>query len=311
MIPYSELWKQPGRVDLNQSPLPAPLNIYVEPGNRCNYKCDCCPESLSDFAEQQGGWHKLSWADWESVAGKIEEFGVPMKSLHFYMLGEPLLNPFTTDFIADAKARNLAEKTILTTNGVLVKKYAENLVSCGLDYLRVSIYEQYRKDWEKIASGLYMLKKLRGTREKPFIYVKAFRPVPAIAMFPKVADEVVFENQHNWNGDEKLGPTFHGDKNACPLPFYTLVVHSDLKVSVCCVDWNKQLLVGDLKKQTLKDVWTGTALHNIRVMHLAKDGRKKLPGCKDCTLLYSLQDSIESLSPMEYNRRVWGTPLHG
>ena len=46
-------------------------------------------------------------------------------------------------------------------------------------------------------------------------------------------------------------------KKTCPFPFYTLAIHSNLKVSVCCVDWNKKTVVGDPKINTLKEIWTG------------------------------------------------------
>ena len=37
--------------------------------------------------------------------------------------------------------------------------------------------------------------------------------------------------------------TFSVKKEVCPYPFYTLVVHADLNVSLCCVDWNKKTVV--------------------------------------------------------------------
>ena len=47
-----------------------------------------------------------------------------LKSLHFYMLGEPLLNRNAPHMIEDATNRGLAEKTILTTNGASNKESA-------------------------------------------------------------------------------------------------------------------------------------------------------------------------------------------
>lgn len=300
-IPYTALCKQP-RIDLNTSPLAAPLNLYVETCNQCNYRCSCCPESRADFFEKQNGKHVLGWADWESVAAKIEEFGPKpvLKSLHFYMLGEPLLNRATTEFIFDATRRCLAEKTILTTNGVLVGKYASAISASGLTYLRVSLYDEYRKDWEKIAQGLLVLS---TTIPHPFIYVKSFTDDPDVEMFRDIADEVEVVRTHNWNGTGgTLGGEWTGAKKVCPMPFYTLVVHSNLEVSACCVDWDRKVKVGDLRTQTLKDVWNGETMHRLRIDHL--EGRKdRWEGCKDCTVLHQLQDTI-TLTADEYMERV-------
>ena len=68
--------------------------------------------------------------------------------------------------------------------------------------------------------------------------------------FSKIADEVYIEPVMNWNNAEaadllqeyskisdypkKLNS--ESVKFACPSPFYTLVIHSDLKVSPCWVD---------------------------------------------------------------------------
>ncbi len=304
-IAYTDLCKQP-RVDLNTSPLAAPLNVYVEPTNLCNFTCRCCPESLPNFHRIQGGKHMLSWADWESVADKIAAVG-KLGSLHFYMLGEPLLNKHTCDMIADATERRLAEKTILTTNGTHVGRYATALAASGLSYLRVSLYDEYVHTWAAIASGLQSLRACRI--DKPFVYVKAFKDELAVkALFESVADEIEIVPTMNWNGTAgERGDNWSGPPKACPMPFYTLVVHSDLRVSVCCVDWDKKLVVGDLKKQSIAEVWNSDEMHRIRLKHLSgKAG--DLAGCKNCTIPHMLQDVVD-ISPMEYTRRVYGTAL--
>lgn len=310
-IPYTALAAQP-RTDLRQSPLPLPLNLYCEMTNACQYRCTCCPESLPNFFEAQGGKHRLRAEDWESVASKIEALTAArpvLHSLHFYMLGEPLVNPNTCAFIADATERRLSRKTLLTTNGLLVERYALPLATSGLTYLRVSLYEQYSNDWPAIATGLRALRSLR-VDQTPFIYVKAFDNEDAVkTLFAGVADEIEIVGTMNWNGTAtaRLGDDRPGRK-VCPMPFYTLVIHSDLRVSVCCVDWDKRLIVGDLRQQTLAEVWNSDEMHDIRLKHLA--GRQdELDGCRNCTIPQMLQDSVEGLSSMEYSRRVYGSAL--
>ena len=57
--PYSRL-RQARRIDLvEMSPLPAPMAIYLEPTNICNFRCVYCPESFDDFKERTGGLHRL------------------------------------------------------------------------------------------------------------------------------------------------------------------------------------------------------------------------------------------------------------
>lgn len=314
MIPYTKLRTLP-RVDLvAASPIPIPLNVFVEPTNVCNYKCSMCPESFEHFFDAQGGKHRLRWEDWESIAAKMEALSDQrplFKTLNWYMLGEPLLNKLTTEFIADAHRRKLAEKMILTTNGTLIGKYAQKIVMSGLQYIRVSLYEEYKDDWGVIFDGLRLLRWNRGREESktPYIYVKAFPSTPEVEQdirwrFECVADELVTEQTMNWNGmtnGKRLGGEHEGPKECCPMPFYSLVIHSDLQCSVCCVDWNKVLRVGDLKKQSLKDVWNSEAMHSIRLLHLE---RKKhlLPGCKDCDHMHLKQDNLDALTVDQYKK---------
>ena len=133
--------------------------------------------------------------------------------------------------------------------------------------------------------------------------------------FGPIVDEAVIEPVMNWNDPSEgnlaqvdsdtllRGPNFQNRKTVCPQPFYTLVVHSDLRVSVCCVDWAKEAVVGDLKTETLAEVWRGAALRDFQLAHL--EGRKsELAACKNCTFLHTMPDNLDDLSPEEYRARA-------
>ena len=94
-----------------------------------------------------------------------------------------------------------------------------------------------------------------------------------------------------------------GFKKVCPAPFYTLVIHSDLKVSVCCVDWDKQAVVGDLSNQTLQEIWNGQKLYAFQLLHL-NGNKNELSGCKNCTYLHTCPDYIDELTSNKFNDRL-------
>jgi radical SAM protein with 4Fe4S-binding SPASM domain len=133
--------------------------------------------------------------------------------------------------------------------------------------------------------------------------------------FSSLADEVSLEPAMNWNDPVEgnlsqmsnaaleATPYFSHRKAVCPFPFYTLVIHSDLRVSVCCVDWNKKTVVGDLRKNSLAEIWNGSALHHIQRMHLERR-RDELVGCKSCTFLHTAPDNLDGLSAQEYDQRL-------
>jgi MoaA/NifB/PqqE/SkfB family radical SAM enzyme len=314
------------------SPLPAPMSVYLEPTNICNFKCVYCPESFPDFEERSGGLHRLDMTGFDSVARQILEMG-RLKVLNFYMMGEPLVNRALPEMIQRAVELGVSERTALTTNATLLdSRVASRLVASGLDYLRVSIYggteeastrrTGSRIKLSRIVDNVRAFRDLRNNegRNSPFIYVKMIdsgsldENAAFLETFSPLADEARIEPVMNWNDPEEGNLAqrdrsellshdyFRHKKNACTFPFYTLVIHSDLRVSVCCVDWAKEAVVGDLKRESLRSIWFGQALKEFRLTHLRGE-RQTLAACRNCTYLYTTPDNIDGLVPDLYEAR--------
>jgi len=329
---YSQLRAQP-RVSLRDAvPLRAPFSLYVEPTNVCNFKCVYCPESFADFEERSGGLHRLDLASFERVADQILELG-GLKTLNLYMMGEPFVNKSLPDFVRVAKERRVAERVIVTSNGSLLTEDASRRVlEAGLDYLRISIYggdaESYARKTQskaplaRVHANVARFRALRDEMEaKSFLYVKMIDSGDAqenqrfLDLFGPVADETVIESVMNWNDPEEgnlaqmdrgellKSQLFQRKKEVCPFPFYSLVVHADLRVSVCCVDWSKDTVVGDLKQETLGDIWRGQRLRDFQLAHLERRAHE-LKGCNGCTFLHTAPDNMDDLSAAEFLGRV-------
>ena len=69
----------------------------------------------------------------------------------------------------------------------------------------------------------------------------------------------------------------------CRRPFNTLVIAFDGAVPLCCVDFTRQAVVGNVKDSTIQDVWNGERMMAIRRAFLGTNSRAELPKmCKDC-----------------------------
>jgi MoaA/NifB/PqqE/SkfB family radical SAM enzyme len=308
------------------------MAIYLEPTNICNFRCLYCPESFSDFKERTGGLSRLDAAGFAAVSDQILALG-RLKVLHFYMMGEPFVNKALPDFIAAAKERQIADRISVTTNATLLDaKTIDRILDSRLDYLRVSIYGATQESFAqrtaspfklaRIVSNIAALRSRRDERglDGPFLYVKMIdtgvteENALFLDTFRPIADEVAIEPVMNWNDPEEgnlaqvsrdvmlANPYFRHVKRTCAFPFYTLVIHSDLRVSVCCVDWAKQAVVGDLKTETLADIWRGERLHDFRLTHLRGE-RRALAACAQCTYLYTAPDNLDTLTPETYLAR--------
>lgn len=303
MIFYSDLRKSK-RIPLAAAvPLDKPLTVYVEPTNRCNLSCSFCPQSLADYKERAGYWENMDIALYRKVISEIQ--AMEIKSLKLYFFGEPLLHPQIGEILALGTAA--CDRVELTTNGMpMTAKRANEIVEAEVDYVRVSIYDEIPHPENVVRN----VRKLWETRQacgagKPFIFVKVFDQAQADAIRPDyegICDEIGPEGLHSIGSDMFQIKRLTGPHIACPYPFYNLVVKSNGDVVPCCVAWEKSLVVGNAKEQTLSEIWRGERLAEIHRLHLS--GRSgELAACAKCDTLFNSPDSVDSLAVEEYERR--------
>jgi len=309
------------------------MAIYVEPTNICNFKCVFCPESFDDYREKAGGLFQMTLDNFKIIAQQIKEFNT-VKTLNFYMMGEPFSNKELLDFISHAKQEKIAERLIVTSNGTLIKpERYEAICASGLDYLRISIYGGNETAHRANTQSPFKLERirenvagLRAYRDKmgkagPSIYVKMIESKSNaenqdfLNYFNGVGDELNLEPVMNWNDPDEgnlslietdsllMSKHFSHKKEVCPFPFYTLVIHSDLNVSVCCVDWNKKTVIGNLREKTLSELWRSDALKDFQLKHLQRE-RHKLSSCKNCTYIHTAPDNLDELDVGTYIDRL-------
>lgn len=76
-------------------------------------------------------------------------------------------------------------------------------------------------------------------------------------------------------------------RSVCSLPFTSLAVSFDGSVSACCNDWGLSLIVGDVGRSRLVDIWNGAELRQLRLAHL-QGRRSAVPVCADCQYMLGL-----------------------
>jgi radical SAM protein with 4Fe4S-binding SPASM domain len=325
MMKYGEMRFAP-RTDLSKAvPLPLPFTLFVEPTNVCNFRCEMCPESLPDYQERAGYYKRMPMRLFEKIVSDLKGWG-KVKALKFYFEGEPLLNPDLPDMIRMSRDAGIAGRIELTTNASLITAaMARRLVESGLDYARISVYALEDSAHSKVTGSKYTASQVRENvrvfREvrdamqsrTPVLYAQWLAESPEAdksftEMFAGIVDEVGVEPRHNWNGsDGRLVTIGQGDskrypKQACPELFYTLAIKANGDVSACCIDWSGQLVVGNVEKSSLQEIWEGDALRNLQRLHLAKK-RDQIPGCRDCTLIYNFPDDLDNLAVEEFDSR--------
>jgi GTP 3',8-cyclase len=131
-------------VPLNALPAPRdslsrPLrDLRISVMDRCNFRCPYCMprETFHEKYRFLGSHERLSFDEIVRVARLFVQLGVRKLRLTG---GEPLLRANLADLIGDLTAIAGVEDVALTTNGVLLGRYASELKAAGLKRVTVSL----------------------------------------------------------------------------------------------------------------------------------------------------------------------------
>jgi len=228
-----------------------------------------------------------------------------VKVIRPFNYGESLLHPKIGEMLK--MATSACDRVELTTNALPMNEHRQQeIIDAGVDYVRVSLYPSLPY-WGLIQANVKCLKIARDNqhKKKPFICVKVFTPdeMPwAKSKYEGIADDFWCEGFHSIGSDCLPLIPYKSNKIACPFPFYMLIVKTNGDVVPCPVAWEKSLTMGNVHRNTLKEIWNGPAWEKLRMDHLAGE-RKKYAACKDCDTLHCCNDSVEGLTQIEYARR--------
>jgi pyruvate-formate lyase-activating enzyme len=308
-----------------------PPMIIFDVTNTCNLSCIHCPQPILQNSPGFRSKH-LPYEIFEKLIGEVEEVGSRVL-LRFTGDGEPTVHPRLFDMLERAKELPLAAVN-LTTNGVLLThKRIDRLLDRGIDLIDVSIdaltapvYDQVRRggSYPRLMSNLFYLLDRRaeiGARTKVMVSfvsqkendseTEAFR-----AYWTPLVDYVMIRQLHSAVGAISLEKTDEAaarsgapkiERFPCAHLWKRLTVDFAGEIKFCAHEWmgNRDVVLGNARDSTLREVWAGPALASIRARHVSGDHR---PGfiCTTCT------DWASSKWDFGYERLVdhvvFGTP---
>lgn len=315
-------------------PLSKPLALFIEPTNYCNFRCKPCAHGQERNRNDLKPFVHMEYSLFERLIAELKAWEGPKLSLlRLTALGEPFMHPEIIRMVRLAVESGVAEKVDLFTNGsLLTDPICHELVACGLDAIRVSVYSvlehRHREvtqsdcDFMRIRQNVAALRRIRDEKGvgKPIIFVKMFDTYGKenetfMDLYGDIADEIGFEKVHDatqYNGSDLIGAyysdpqdvqrtkeAYHkslNDHKACSRPFMAMVVCAGGDVVMCTHDAPRATCIGNVKEDTLRDLWNSEALYEFRKMHLT--GQKHLNRlCKNCDWfrLFPPEDNVDGL----------------
>lgn len=290
--------------------IPESNELRLEVTTKCNYNCIICPrEKLTRKKET------MSFELFRYIFDKINSETSQYDTLTFPGLGEPLLDETLDDKITYAKKHGYTV-LILTNGSLLTPERFKRLEDIGLDSVRVSIYgdspESYNAIhgtkntdlFQKVKKNLTEISRIKNKTSLLITYnvVDGYNDSELeswIEYWKDKVDLLEVWRPHNWV-DGRVYRVIQEEKlKTCGRPWNTpLQIQVDGTVNMCCFDFDGKLLLGDLKTQTLKEIFESSMFKKILKHHTTgRFGGSRLI-CENCD-----QRNLNKSEVMIYNSR--------
>jgi Iron-sulfur cluster-binding domain/Radical SAM superfamily len=280
--------------------------VRIENTNRCGYRCFFCPRE--EMTREQG------FMPLDDLSLVLERVGEHEGLVDLHGFGEPMLDRSLRDKIAMVKARwPKAEPRFYSTLGVKAPKgYFAGLVEAGLRHVEVSFYGFDAKSYQQ-AHGSYSYEIARENlgRLARQQHLAAGGLKVVVRAFPRHdtvkqpgATETRMADFHQWL--DGLGIAVfrerdlhnYGDGRAYNVPGANvpcsvvwgfrrrvLQVTWNLHVIPCCFDSNATVRFGNLRTQSLGEIFSGPIYREFIQRHI--DNRlEAYPVCHQCERCY-------------------------
>lgn len=275
-------------------------SVRIENTNACGYRCFMCPRE-----KQSRKIGFMSFEDFQIVLSRLPQKSMTM-DLHGY--GEPLLDKHLIKKINHAKNTGLYKTQIFSTLGVeLSDEDIKKLILYGLNILTVSFYGYDRESYknihgtdkfelaltnltrivhlsEKLGSNILILVKLIDPRltELNHEQLQRAKEIRQLLSHKKNVFVAYQTAWHNYGG----GRTFNPFSNKlCPVVDgqrkNILQITWDLHVIPCCFDYDASIKFGNLRHQTLDEIFTSDAYLSFLDKHRRGDLSNMLV-CQGC-----------------------------
>ncbi len=273
-----------------------PLHVDLEVADACNLRCVMCVHGIGEGIKNVG---IIETNFGRQMVDQIAQMGVYSMKLNWR--GEPALYQGLADLIRYAKEKGIPEVQ-MNTNGIPYNEdKIKDIIEAGMDRVIFSmdgnskeVYEKIRvgSDFDRLVRNIESFIKIRNEmgRVKPFIRVQMVRTASnrhevegLLKRWQGRVDDVRINDVSNRGQGTHLtvGDQVSTGRRQCPQPWQRIIIARDGKVLPCCSDWHCQFPIGDAAKQTLKEIWKGRRMGQLRKLILDKKMDRFEP-CKSC-----------------------------
>jgi radical SAM protein with 4Fe4S-binding SPASM domain len=297
---YRQEWDSAGRFEIET---PVPLHVDFELSTYCNYRCPMCPFGVPKESRPSTFGNASGWFPFE-LFQKVIDDGVKhgLRAIDLSYYNEPLLRKDLLNFIDYAQQRGVLDIMFSTNGELLTPEITERLLDSGLTRFMVSLDADTEGTFEHIRIGGHFQKVvenfhhfLRRKKERGQIlpitrtsFVKTKLNESELEGFLTRWKELVdyISVQELMEFDEmklQLTPQnrVQNSNFRCHQPWHRLTLRANGDALPCCTIWGQHLPMGNVKDQSLQEIWMSPPMVELRRQH--RDGRYRENAiCKKC-----------------------------
>lgn len=274
-----------------------PKVIEIQFQNKCNSNCLICP-----YKDMNYNYEEMSDDLFNKFLNEIDED--KLERLIPYLNNEPFLSKKYIEQIKKIRERYKKVEIEISTNvSVLTKDKLEELKNLDITELRLSVFGFDKETYKKMMPGLnhdITFKKLKMISE----IMKETKTIVSIVMIDNnEIDEQEFNNMQNlcnnlgfkferWgyldrsnNVSYKSNNIINKNVSTCEQnrPIERMHILSNGNVILCCQDWRHTVILGNIKDNTIEEIWNNEKYNEVRESLYNKD--KTSPEiCQRCKL---------------------------
>ena len=279
-----------------------PKYLSIQTTSLCNASCVFCPyKDIKDLFP-----HKImDMALYKKIIDECSNYK-SVERIIPYMNNEPLTDPYLIERINYAKEKVPRASVHILTNGLLLtEEMSGKLISSKLDWIGISLHGIRKETIDKTMGIPYeiALKRINNFVEKAsqrknikdYILVTFLRHKylsreekdETLRFWKKKGVERIsyFEGPISRAGNVKNLPKVYRKEEivGCNSIWADEMIHivEDGKVILCCMDWRREVILGDLNKQSIYGVWNGRRKEIWQVIY----GKSDMPKgflCRRC-----------------------------
>ena len=276
-----------------------PHFIVVDTTMLCNNSCYFCwrkqkPERLKEINQKFKNYQSMPFETFKKIIDDVTQY----KSVNWLSLcgpmGEPMMHKEIEKFTTYAFKKNHFKKITINTNGLAIDKHDIGMLMNSVQDFSISVDSIDPETYGKIHGSSEFLPKVIDNIKKCIEYKKQYGGVSKITVrftenelnigqFPEFkkffldlgVDEINYTKVHSFAGVKKELANRNGAELCCQ-PYRVLNFTFEGNLTTCCINWQMEPIFGNIKNNTIKELWMNDKMQKWLKTRLDNDP------CKNC-----------------------------